>query len=41
MQLILLLMGLMVQVWVRDVHEAQELLDYKTGLRYNKAKVRL
>ena len=27
------------QVWVRDVLEAQQLLDYQTGERYSKAEV--
>ena len=30
---------LVMQAWVRGVREAQELLDHKTGQRYNKAKV--
>lgn len=31
--------GMALQVWVRDVLEAQQVLDYQTGQRYCKLQV--
>lgn len=30
---------MMLQVWVRDVLEAQQVLDFQTGQRYSKLQV--
>ncbi len=31
--------ALLLQVWVRDVLEAQQVLDYRTGQRFKKSEV--